>query len=56
MDNELVTSESDVGAVNEAVTLDDVVRGEVWDFAVVDSCLVRSQEEVVSQVEQMVRC
>uniref|UniRef100_A0A2N9J4I5 Uncharacterized protein n=1 Tax=Fagus sylvatica TaxID=28930 RepID=A0A2N9J4I5_FAGSY len=48
VDDELVAARSDVGAVNEAVTLDDVVWGEV------DGCLVCSQEEVVSQVEQMV--
>ena len=50
VDDELVAAGSNVGGVNEAVTLDDVVWGEV------DGRWVCSQEEVVSQVEQMVWC
>ena len=50
----MVAAESDVRAVDEAVALDGVVRGEIGKIAVVDGSLVGTQIEIVPQIEQVI--
>lgn len=50
----MITAESDVRTVDEAVALDGVVRGEIGKIAVVNGSLIRTQIEIVPQIEQMI--
>lgn len=53
----LVTSESNVRSVNEAIAFDGVVGGEIGGVAVVNGGLEGSQVEAVPQIEQKIwRC
>lgn len=56
VDDKRVTAEGDVGAVDEAVALHGVFRGEIGNIAAVDCRLVRPQVEVVPEIEQLVWC
>lgn len=55
VDDELVAAEGDVRAEDEAVSLDGFVWGQIGELAVVNGSLVRSQVEVVPEIEQVVR-
>lgn len=52
----LQLTESDVTAMNETVSLNGIVCGEIVDVAAVNGGLVGSQVEVVSKIEQMIWC
>lgn len=49
-------TKGDVAAMNETVSLDGVVWGEIVNVAAVNGGLVGTQVEVVSKIEQVVGC
>lgn len=53
-ENNLIGSESDVGALNEDVALKSVVDGEVGYVAAVNGGLVSAQVETVAETEEEV--
>lgn len=55
MEGNLVGSEGYVGAVDDGVAFDGVVRVEVGDVAVVDRALVGAEVEAIAEAEEEVR-